>query len=187
MDNELALKMTKQEAWSHIRRDLLSWPMLISFGLILTGPLWYSVLIIFFMWTFLFDPYSVFVFSLLILDVVFTVYCWIKFFKTVIQRGIGMKELRRAALAGDVQAKDQYLERRKQIRSMTNPAHIMSKSYVAIHLLIPIGVSLIVYGGTTEGTYAIRDHGKLRAATRKEGVQIVLNRLHKKGLFWFID
>lgn len=179
MAGEAVLKLTKEQQRAMLRRELLSKPMLVAFGLILTQPLWLPVLLYLFLRSFLFDPRGILVGSYIVAVSAFVVWAWGSFFVWVFRRSKTLKPLREATLKGDEEARGRYFELRQQPTAA--PRHALGLS--AFHLLIPAWVALVIWSSTSSGEFGIRDQGKMRLSTRRESLQMQIRALEHEGIF----
>lgn len=183
MAGEAVLKLTKEQQRAVFRRELLSKPMFVAFGIILTQPLWIPVLLYLFLRSFLFDPHGILAGLYIIAVSVFVIWAWGSFFVWVFRRSKALKPLRKATLKGDEEARQRYLELRQQPTAA--PYHALGLS--AFHLLIPVWAAIIIWSSTSAGEFGIRDHGKLRPTTREESLRMSIRALEREGIFSILN
>lgn len=183
MAGEAALKLTKQQIWASIRRDIFSKQMVGCLILVLSGPLWFPPVTYLTLRTFLFDANGILATLIIVVLGAVGLWAWMSLLAAVTRRGKILRSLRQAVLAGDEDAKKQYEETR-----LDRPSAIrFALAYGSLLVIMPAIIAIIIGRGTTAGEYLVRDHGKLRQSTRQESVQMTLSNWERRGIYSILN
>ena len=178
-NNLVSLKVPKEEVRRLLRRDLLSPSFLLVVLITLGGPWLIPALSYFFLWTYRAFPSGIV--SGVAIGGLLCIASWsfITAIVAFVRFGRAIKPYRQAARSGNEEAIRKLLNLRKHkprlVRFFTCQACILLST-------API-IAMTMTKDDQGGLFLVRQHGKLRPATRSEDIEQVLLALQKRGIF----
>lgn len=171
--------VSRKEKAKVVLREIFSPAMIICFVVVMTLPFWGEALTYLCLRSLLIAPSGLFIWLAIVGVGGYVVWAYVAWFRLLARFSNERKALKTRAQSGDEEAAQGYAAHQRRVLPMWHHATAM----IGFQLLLPMALALILWSRISGSPDMVRVDGHLRQATPREGLELLIGAMERRGLF----